>query len=100
MDKTVKTIQIAPHREDCRVNGGTITGWMPHYNGGGVLYTYKAPEHMHFVAGEEKLAVDAFCAAIAMASKRYQVEDALNAHFGNINGTFEIQDCPVNPYSK
>ncbi len=99
MDKAMKYIQIAPKREHCRVEGGKISGWMPIGHDRGVLYTYQAPEHMHFVKAEYKLALDAFCTAIALASKRWQVEEALNAHFGNIEGTFEIQDCHVNPYA-
>lgn len=95
----MKYIQIAPNREDCRVEGGTIRGWMPDGRGGGILYTYQAPEHMHFVESEIPLAVNAFCEAIFLASKRWQVEEVLNAHFGNIKGTFEIQDCPKNPFS-
>lgn len=92
-------IQISPNKEDCRCEGGRIQGWMPRYEGGGILYTYQAPEHMKFKEQDRSLAIDAFRAAIALASKRYQVEDALNAHFGKIKGTFEIEDCPDNPFT-
>ena len=96
---TMKTIQISPKKEDCRIEGGKITGWMPLYNGGGVLYTYQAPENMQFEQSDMDAAMKAFRAAIALSDRRWQVEDALNAQFGDIKGEFKIQDCPVNPYA-
>ena len=63
----IKHIPLCPKSEDCRVSGGTITGWMRHYDGG-ILYTYKAPAPYTFREEEYALAIRNFKDAIRLCS--------------------------------
>lgn len=65
----MKTIQIAPHMNEIEVNGNQI-----HTNfAGGVTYTAEGLEKY-----KDEFLKDAFRQAIALCSKRWQIEELLN----------------------
>lgn len=83
------TIQIAPYREDCRIEGKKIIGVMD-----GRTFVFELPIN---VAMPRKKAVretmiSNFCEAIALSSKSWQVEDLLNRHWNIEGGKFYEQD--------
>lgn len=76
----MRTIQIAPYREDCRVEGQKIIGTMD-----GRTLVYEVPEGEQMPEGAG--VIDDFCCAIAMSSYGRQVESLLN-NFWGIKGKF------------
>lgn len=84
----MRTIQIAPNESDCRIDGRKVIGTM-----GDRTFVYEFPERVRMPEDEQDKAkiVFAFCAAIAMSSKSWQVEDGLNRVFGIKGGKFYEQ---------
>ena len=87
----METIQIAPHWEECTVEGGRITGTLGervfHY---ALPYTSdkKARNAWALFDNDPETVKAAFCAAIALASKPWQITDALNRYFDVEGGKF------------
>lgn len=87
----METIQIAPNAADCTIKNGIITGTLGervfHY---ALPYTSdkKARNAWALFEADPENVKAAFCAAIAMASKPWQITDALNSHFGIEGGRF------------
>lgn len=84
----IRTIEIAPSLKNTHIRKDvTIIG---HLSDGSRTYVYMLPEGWTFPQKGRKDIKHAFSCAIALASKSWQVEDALNAHFGNVPGKFHI----------
>lgn len=87
----MKTIQIAPNAADCTIKNGIITGALGervfHY---ALPYTSdkKARNAWALFDNDPETVKAAFCAAIALASKPWQVTDALNRYFDVEGGKF------------
>lgn len=79
---TMKTIQIAPKATDCKVVGNEIIG---KWNGRTLVYTI--PSDVEVYDYQHPYLIRTFCTAIALSSKPWQVERALNEYYG-INGKF------------
>lgn len=81
----MRTIQIAPYREDCRIEGKKIIGTM-----GERTFEFELPKRVRMPEDEptRQRLIEDFCAAIALSSKRWQVEDALNNHWQIKGGVF------------
>ena len=81
----MKTIQIAPYKEDCTVTEKRITGTM-----GGRKFIYEIPDNVAvtFDLDCRDWFIKCFCEAIAICSKQWQVNDLLNGHFGIDFGRF------------
>lgn len=85
----MKTIQIAPYKEDCRIVGKKVTGKM-----GGRKFVFELPEEVDMPqdrATREIMKRD-FRQAIALCSKFWQIEDLLNRHWNIEGGKFYEQD--------
>lgn len=84
----MKTIEIAPSLENTHIVGNKkIVGRL---KDGSRTYVYMLPEGYTFPAKGRKAIKHAFSCAIALASKSWQVTDALNDYFGGVAGTFHI----------
>ena len=79
----MKTIQIAPYDKDCKVIGHKITGTM-----NGRTFVYDIPSEYEVYSYQHEYLIKCFCAAIALASKPWQVTNALNEQFGIEGGKF------------
>ena len=81
----MKTIQIAPNKEDCKIIGHSVTGTMD-----GRVFVFELPERVRMPEDEATRAtmVSNFCEAIALCSKPWQIEDVLNRHWGIKGGKF------------
>lgn len=81
----MRTIQIAPNREDCRIEGKKVIGTMD-----GRTFVFELPKSVRMPRA--KVVKDAmirnFCEAIALCSKPWQVEDLLNRHWQIEGGKF------------
>lgn len=78
----MKTIQIAPKKSDCKVVGNEIIG---KWNGRTLVYAI--PSDVEVYSYQHESLIKAFRTAIALSSKPWQVELALNNYYG-INGKF------------
>lgn len=89
MDYTnMKTIEIAPSLKNTHIRKDTTI--IGHLEDGSRTYVYMLPEGYTFPAKGRKAIKHAFSCAIALASKSWQVTDALNDYFGGVAGTFHI----------
>lgn len=81
----MKTIQIAPNREDCRIEGKKVIGTMD-----GRTFIFELPENVRMPRAKavRETMISNFCEAIALCSKRWQVEDLLNRHWQIEGGKF------------
>lgn len=83
------TIQVAPYKEDCRIESKKVIGVM-----NGRTFVFELPIN---VAMPRKKAVREtmianFCEAIALCSKFWQIEYLLNKHWNIEGGKFYEQD--------
>ena len=74
----MRTIQIAPNREDCRIEGKKVIGTMD-----GRTFIFELPDYVNDPKSEEvkETMISNFREAIALCSKPWQVEDLLNRHW-------------------
>lgn len=81
----MKTIQIAPYRDDCRLEGKKIIGAMD-----GRTFVFELPEAVRIPRAKatREAMVNNFCEAIALSSRPWQVERLLNDHWGIEGGKF------------
>lgn len=81
----MKTIQIAPYRDDCRIEGRKIIGAMD-----GRTLVFELPEGFRMPRSKDAQGtmVSIFCEAIALSSRPWQVERLLNDHWGIEGGKF------------
>ena len=93
----IKTIEIAPSRKNTRIRKNMIIGRL---SDGSRTYVLDLPKDSTFARKDYKEAKDAFRAAIALASKKWQVEETLSSVFGVechltiINGPAHWLDTP------
>lgn len=83
----MRTIQIAPSKEDVHIRGNRIEGKMKD----GTTYVYKAPEGDFFARRDQNAVKAAFCQAIALSSKSYQAENLLNDYL-KVKGQFFVKN--------
>lgn len=89
----MKTIEIAPSLKNTHIVGDTkIVGRL---KDGSRTYVYDLPELTRFGKQGRKEYKKAFSAAIALASYKWQVEEALNAQFGGVQGKLTIIEGPA-----
>ncbi len=81
----MRSIQIAPNESDCRIDGRKVIGTM-----GDRTFVYEFPERARVSLPESQI-VFAFCMAIAMSSRGWEVEEKLNRAFGARGGKFYEQ---------
>ena len=81
-----KTIQIAPYLKDCTITEHQIIGIMD-----GKKYIFTLPEGYEFDLEASREYIRAFQQAIALASKTWQAEGALNDAFGIKGGRFTVE---------
>lgn len=81
----MRTIQIAPYREDCRIEGNKVIGTMD-----GRTFVFVVPKGVRMPSDEatRQTMISNFCEAIALCSKQWQVEDCLNRHWQIKGGKF------------
>lgn len=81
----MKTIQIAPYKKDCRIDGKKIIGTM-----GERTFVFELPKNVGMPVDDptRDTMLHNFCEAIALCSKQWQVEDCLNRHWGIKGGKF------------
>lgn len=81
----MKTIQIAPYREDCRIDGKKVIGTM-----GGRTFVFELPARVRMPEDEATRAtmISNFREAIALSSKPWQAERLLNEHWQIKGGKF------------
>ena len=81
----MKTIQIAPYRKDCRIDGKKVIGTMD-----GRTFVFELPKRVRMPEDKptRETMISNFCEAIALCSKAWQVEDCLNRHWGIEGGKF------------
>ena len=82
----MKVIQIAPHRNDCKVVGNTIEGRMD-----GRVFRFEIPSEYEVYSYQHEYLINTFRQAIALSSKPWQVEQLLNDHWGIKGGKFSEQ---------
>lgn len=82
----MKTIQIAPHREDCTITDTRITGTM-----NGKTYVFQLANGDTFNLDQADAFISCFQQAIALSSKTSQAEWLLNTHLGITGAKFYIQ---------
>lgn len=86
----MKTIEIAPSLKNTHIVGNnSIVGRL---KDGSRTYVYDLPEGYEFPKDGRNDFKHAFSFAIAMASKKWQAEDALNDAFGVKDGKLTIID--------
>lgn len=73
----MKTIQIAPYREDCTITDTKITGKMH-----GRTFVFELADGDTFDRSQDEQFIKCFQEAIFLCSKPMQIEELLNAHFG------------------
>ena len=81
----MKTIQIAPYRDDCRIEGKKVIGTMD-----GRTFVFELPESVRMPRAKavRETMINNFCEAIALSSRPWQVERLLNDHWGIEGGKF------------
>lgn len=79
----MKTIQIAPYKKDCRIDGNKVTGTMD-----GRTFVFEVPEKYNIPEDLKDTMISNFCEAIALCSKQWQVEEVLNRHWQIKGGKF------------
>lgn len=79
----MKTIQIAPYKRDCRIDGNNIEGKM-----GERVFRFEIPENYEIAPEQHEGLISNFCEAIALCSKPWQVERLLNDHWQIEGGKF------------
>ena len=79
----MKTIQIAPHRNDCRVVDNKVTGTMD-----GRTFVYEIPSEYEISEDAHNALISTFREAIALSSKPWQVESLMNDFWGIEGGRF------------
>lgn len=79
----MRTIQIAPYREDCRIVGNKIIGKM-----GKRTFVFEIPSEYEVYSYQHEHLIANFCEAIALCSKPWQIEQLLNDHWGIKGGKF------------
>lgn len=79
----MKTIQIAPYKEDCRIVGNKIIGTMA-----GRTFVFEIPREYEVYSYQHEYLIKGFCEAIALCSKQRQVEDLLNNYWQIKGGQF------------
>ena len=82
----MKVIQLAPHRNDCRVVDNKVIGTMD-----GRTFVYEIPAEYEIGEDIHDSLISTFCEAIALSSKPWQVEQLLNDHWGIKGGKFSEQ---------
>lgn len=75
----MKTIEIAPSRKNTHIRKNKIWG---NLSDGSRTYILDLPKGSYFARKDYSAAKHAFSCAIALASKKWQVEEALSKHFG------------------
>ena len=89
----MKTIEIAPSLENTHIVGNKkIVGRL---SDGSRTYVYDLPKGYKFPTKGRNEFKHAFSCAIALASKKWQAEDALNNHFGGVAGVLTIIEGPA-----
>lgn len=81
----MKTIQIAPYREDCRIDGKKVIGTM---DGRTFVFELPARVRMPEDGATRATMISNFCEAIALSSKPWQAERLLNEHWQIKGGKF------------
>lgn len=76
----MKVIQIAPHKEDCKVNGNKVIGTMD-----GRTFVYEIPAEYEIGEDVKDALIATFRQAIGLCSKPWQVTEILN-NYWNISG--------------
>ena len=79
----MKTIQIAPYRKDCHIDGNKVIGTMD-----GRKFVFVVPVNYNIPEEVKETMISNFCEAIALCSKQWQVEDLLNRHWHIEGGKF------------
>lgn len=81
----MRTIQIAPYKEDCKIVGNKVVGTMD-----GRTFVFELPERVGMPKDEaiRQTMINNFCEAIALSSKPWQVEWILNEHWSIKGGKF------------
>jgi len=79
----MKTIQIAPRREDCTIDDTTIRGTMD-----GRTFVFQLAAGDTFNREQDEEFIKCFHQAIAICSKQWQIEELLNTHFGITGARF------------
>ena len=81
----MRTIQIAPYREDCRIDGKRVIGTMS-----GRTFVFELPKNVRMPEDEptRETMINNFCEAIALCSKQWQIERLLNDHWHIKGGKF------------
>lgn len=81
----MKTIQIAPYKKDCKIEDNKVIGTM-----NGRTFVFELPKNVRMPKDEptRQAMINNFCEAIALCSKRWQIEDCLNRHWQIIGGKF------------
>lgn len=74
---TIKTIQIAPYRKDCKVDGNKVIGTMD-----GRTFVAEIPDNYTIPKALEETMIKHFCEAIALSSKAWLVRDLLSDVWG------------------
>lgn len=84
----MRTIQIAPYRKDCRIEGKKVIGTMD-----GRTFVFELPEGVGMPRAKRtrETMIANFCAAIAMCSKPWQITQLLNDNWGISGGKFYEQ---------
>lgn len=83
--RTMKTIQIAPYKEDCRIEGKKVIGTMS-----GRTFVFELPTNVGMPRAKaiRDTMINNFREAIALSSKAWQVEYLLNNHWNIEGGKF------------
>lgn len=79
----MKTIQIAPYKKDCHIDGNKVTGTMD-----GRTFVFEVPEKYNIPEDLKDTMISNFCEAIALCSKQWQIEEVLNKHWQITGGKF------------
>ena len=81
----MKTIQIAPNRGDCRIEGRKVIGTMS-----GRTFVFELPASVRMPRAKDvrETMISNFCEAIALSSRPWQVERLLNDHWQIKGGKF------------
>lgn len=89
----MKTFEIAPSLKNTHILKDTkIVGRL---KDGSRTYIYELPKGLEFPSKGRKEIKHAFSCAIALASYKWQAEDALNKAFGDVAGKFTIIEGPA-----
>ena len=79
----MKTVKIAPDREECRFEDNKVIGTMD-----GRTFVYEIPKEYTVPENLVETMIESFREAIALCSKQWQVEDCLNRHWSITGGKF------------